>query len=180
MECSLWILIRDSLCPPDVMRLRTAERRWNNAQFFGEFAALWFFLMTPSAVQGNGHDQELEVRNRIRTHYRIITAYSACCQVSEELSSVLTAVGRLFACLGALGIWAAPASAQHCRRRAKGECWTFVFSGACVGGEGRGGRGFCDVSVTFFHSLPVTGPISLVRHVPARDERVRHMFHILV
>ena len=42
-ECSLWILIRDSLCPPDVTRLRTAERRWNNVQLYGEFAALWFF-----------------------------------------------------------------------------------------------------------------------------------------
>ena len=39
-ECSLWILIRDSLCPPDVIRLHTAERRWNNPQSYGEIAAL--------------------------------------------------------------------------------------------------------------------------------------------
>ena len=32
--------------PPDVIRLRTAGRRWNNVQIYGEFAALWFFLMT--------------------------------------------------------------------------------------------------------------------------------------
>ena len=45
-ESSLWILIRDSLFPPDVIRLRTAGRRWNNAELSGEFAALWFFFMT--------------------------------------------------------------------------------------------------------------------------------------
>ena len=44
-ECSLWTLIRDSLCPPDVIRLRTAGRKWNNAKLYGEYAALWFFLM---------------------------------------------------------------------------------------------------------------------------------------
>ena len=42
-ESSLWILIRDSLCPLDVIRLRIAERRWNNAELDGEFAAVWFF-----------------------------------------------------------------------------------------------------------------------------------------
>ena len=41
-ECSLWILIRD-LCPPDVIRLRTAGREWNEARLQGDFAALWFF-----------------------------------------------------------------------------------------------------------------------------------------
>ena len=44
-ECSWWILIRDSLCPPDVIRLRTAGREWNKARLYGDFAALWFFLM---------------------------------------------------------------------------------------------------------------------------------------
>ena len=38
-ECSLRILIRDSLCTPDVIRLRTAGRWWNNVQLYGEFAA---------------------------------------------------------------------------------------------------------------------------------------------
>ena len=50
-ECSLWILIRDSLCPPDVIRLHTAVRGWNNVQFYGEFAALWFFLMTKNEAK---------------------------------------------------------------------------------------------------------------------------------
>ena len=44
-ECSLWILIRDSLCPIDILSLRTAGRKWNNAKVCGEYAALWFFLM---------------------------------------------------------------------------------------------------------------------------------------
>ena len=44
-ECSLWILIQDSLCPPDVIRLRTVGRGWNEANLHGDFAALWFFLM---------------------------------------------------------------------------------------------------------------------------------------
>ena len=43
-ECSVQVLIR-VLCPHDMIRLRTAGRRWNNAELFGEFAALWFFLM---------------------------------------------------------------------------------------------------------------------------------------
>ena len=34
------------LRPPDVIRLRTAGRRWNNAELYGGFAAVWFFLMT--------------------------------------------------------------------------------------------------------------------------------------
>ena len=38
-ESSLWI-------SPDVLILRTAGRRWNNAKLYGEFAALCFFLMT--------------------------------------------------------------------------------------------------------------------------------------
>ena len=29
-ESSLWMLIRDSFCPLDVLRFRTAGRRWNN------------------------------------------------------------------------------------------------------------------------------------------------------
>ena len=45
-EYSLWILIRDSLCPPDILSLRTAGRKWNNAKLYGEFAALWFSLTT--------------------------------------------------------------------------------------------------------------------------------------
>ena len=43
-ESSLWILIR--LGPPDVLVLRTAGSKWNNAKLYGEFAALWFFLLT--------------------------------------------------------------------------------------------------------------------------------------
>ena len=34
-ESSLWILIQDSFCPPDVIRLRTAGWRWNNAELYG-------------------------------------------------------------------------------------------------------------------------------------------------
>ena len=45
-ECSICILIRNSLSPPDILYLRTAGRGWNNAKLYGEFAALWFFLMT--------------------------------------------------------------------------------------------------------------------------------------
>ena len=45
-EYSVWNLIRDSLCPPDVLRLRTVGRGWNDAKLFGDFAALWFFLTT--------------------------------------------------------------------------------------------------------------------------------------
>ena len=33
------------LCPPDLLSLRTVGRKWNNAKFYGEYAALWFFLM---------------------------------------------------------------------------------------------------------------------------------------
>ena len=50
-KCSLWILIRDSLCPPDILSLRTAGRKWNNPELYGEFAALWFFLMMLKMVQ---------------------------------------------------------------------------------------------------------------------------------
>ena len=39
------VLVRDSLCPPDVIRLRTAGRVWYEATQNGDFAALWFFLM---------------------------------------------------------------------------------------------------------------------------------------
>ena len=45
-EYSVWNLIRDSLCPPDVLRLRTIGRGWNDAKLYGDSAALWFFLMT--------------------------------------------------------------------------------------------------------------------------------------
>ena len=67
-ESSLWASIRDYLTPPDILVLRTAGSKWNNAKFYGEFAALWFFLMTkdgsewpstcsdyrPNFVFGNG------------------------------------------------------------------------------------------------------------------------------
>ena len=56
-ECSLRLLIRDSLCPPDVTRLRTPERRWNNAELKVEFAALWFFLMTKNEAMPTSHSQ---------------------------------------------------------------------------------------------------------------------------
>ena len=42
----MWNLIRESLCPPHVLRLRTVGRVWNEAKLYGDFAALWFFLMT--------------------------------------------------------------------------------------------------------------------------------------
>ena len=45
-EHSVWNRIRDSLCPPDVLRLRTVGRWWNVAEQYGDFAALWFFLLT--------------------------------------------------------------------------------------------------------------------------------------
>ena len=31
-ESSLWILVRDLLCPTDVLLLRTAGSKWNNAK----------------------------------------------------------------------------------------------------------------------------------------------------
>ena len=43
---SLWILIRDSLSPPDVLVLRMAGSKWNSAKLYREFTALWFFLLT--------------------------------------------------------------------------------------------------------------------------------------
>ena len=45
-ESSLWILIRDSICLPDVLCLRAAGKGWNDAKLYDELAALWFFLMT--------------------------------------------------------------------------------------------------------------------------------------
>ena len=45
-EKSVWNLIRDSLCPPDVLRLRTVGRERNEVKLFGDFAALWFSLVT--------------------------------------------------------------------------------------------------------------------------------------
>ena len=45
-ENSVWILLRNSLCPPDVLCLRAAGGRWKDAKLYGDFAALWFFLMT--------------------------------------------------------------------------------------------------------------------------------------
>ena len=44
-KCSLWILIRDSLCSPDILSLRTAGRKWNNAELYGEHLTHWFFFM---------------------------------------------------------------------------------------------------------------------------------------
>ena len=47
-ECSLWILIRDSLSHPhpDILYQRIAGKGWNNSKTYGKFVALWFFLMT--------------------------------------------------------------------------------------------------------------------------------------
>ena len=45
-ESSLWASIRDHLTPLDVLATRTAGLKWNCAKLYGEFAALWFFLMT--------------------------------------------------------------------------------------------------------------------------------------
>ena len=45
-ESSLWASIRDYLTPPDVLVMRTAGPKWNNAKLYGEFGALWFFLVT--------------------------------------------------------------------------------------------------------------------------------------
>ena len=45
-EFSLWILIRDSLSPPDILYQRIAGKGWNNLKLYGKFVVLWFFLMT--------------------------------------------------------------------------------------------------------------------------------------
>ena len=45
-ESSLWASIRDYLTPPDDLATRMAGLKWNCAKLYGEFAALWFFLMT--------------------------------------------------------------------------------------------------------------------------------------
>ena len=45
-ESSLGASIRDYFTPSDILVLRTAGSKWNNAKLYGEFAALWFFLMT--------------------------------------------------------------------------------------------------------------------------------------
>ena len=42
----MWASIRDYLTPLDVLATRTAGLKWNCAKLYGEFAALWFFLMT--------------------------------------------------------------------------------------------------------------------------------------
>ena len=45
-ESSLRASIRDYLAPSDILVLCTAGSKWNNAKLYGEFAAMWFFLMT--------------------------------------------------------------------------------------------------------------------------------------
>ena len=45
-ESSLWVSLRDCLTLADVLVLRTAGSKWNNAKLYGAFVALWFFLMT--------------------------------------------------------------------------------------------------------------------------------------
>ena len=51
-ESSLWILVPDLLCPTDVLLLRTAGSKWNNAKLYGEFAELWFYLLTTDGSEG--------------------------------------------------------------------------------------------------------------------------------
>ena len=38
--------IRDFLAPSDILVLRAAVSKWNSANLYGKFDALWFFLMT--------------------------------------------------------------------------------------------------------------------------------------
>ena len=38
-ESSLWVSIRDFLTPPDVLIMRTAGPKWNQAKLYGKFAA---------------------------------------------------------------------------------------------------------------------------------------------
>ena len=69
-KCSPWILIRDFLFPSNVIRLRTAARRWSNVQFSGEYAALWFFFMTkneamPTSPLPEWPSRRLDYRDKI-------------------------------------------------------------------------------------------------------------------
>ena len=41
----VWITIRDSLLPPDMLAMRTAGPNWNHSKLYGSFAAFRFFLM---------------------------------------------------------------------------------------------------------------------------------------
>ena len=50
-ESSMWVSIRDYFTPSDVLFLRTAGSKWNNAKLYGEVAALWFFLMTKNGSE---------------------------------------------------------------------------------------------------------------------------------
>ena len=59
-ESSWWALIRDYLTPPDVLVMRTAGPKWNNAKLYGEFAALWFFLMTKDGSEEGAPVPHLE------------------------------------------------------------------------------------------------------------------------
>ena len=51
-DSPVWITIRDSLLPSDMLAMRTAGPKWNHAKLYGFFAASWFFLME------NGEDQK--------------------------------------------------------------------------------------------------------------------------
>ena len=53
----MWASIRDYLTPLDVLDMRTAGLKWNCAKLYGEFAALWFFLMTK---EGSEEGAQLE------------------------------------------------------------------------------------------------------------------------
>ena len=181
-ECSLWILIRCSL-PPEVLRLRTAERKWNTATLNGKFAALWFFPMmnkddTPSAQLLEWQSLRFDYCDTFGFALRAIEpgelsdwyafgwtvkrtwegmgpggAQSNCSHnhindvcLSKGLVhggqlSLRSAVGGLFACPCAPGIWAVLAPAQQCMRHAY--CLISVLKGTC---ESR-------VSVTSFPSV---------------------------
>ena len=55
-ESSLWASIRDYLTPSDVLIMRTAGPKLNHGQLYGEFAAMWFFLVTK-----NGSEEKVPV-----------------------------------------------------------------------------------------------------------------------
>ena len=44
-DSPVWSTIRNFLLPPDILALRTAGPKWNHAELYGFFSALWFFLM---------------------------------------------------------------------------------------------------------------------------------------
>ena len=200
-ECSLWILIRCSL-PPEVLRLRTAERKWNTATLNGKFAALWFFPMmnkddTPSAQLLEWQSLRFDYCDTFGFALRAIEpgewsdwyafgwtgkrtwegmgpggAQSNCSHnhindvcLSEGLVhggqlSVRSAVGGLFACPCAPGIWAVLAPAQQCMRHAY--CLISVLKGTCE-------QGFCD---EFPISCAESGRAS------TRNEWFRYLLHI--